>query len=94
MPRKRYRTHSLRRVYVRTPGGEIVIHYEKRPWGTPRCALCKRPLFGVPRDSRKLKDLPKTKKRPERPYGGYLCAECLRRELTLAILDKYAGELG
>ena len=87
MPRRRYRTHSLRKTHVRTPGGRLVVHYEKRKKGIPKCAICKKPLAGTVRDPR---DVPKSKKRPNRPYGGYLCAECLHRELTLAIIEKYS----
>ncbi len=91
MPRPRYRTRSLRKVFVRTPGGRLVIHYEKRNKGWYKCAICGRPLAGVPREP---KDYPKSSRRPERPYGGYLCAECLRRELTLEIIRRYAPNIG
>jgi len=70
-------------------------HYEKFMYelpeagkkGIPKCAICKKPLAGTVRNPR---DVPKSKKRPNRPYGGYLCAECLHRELTLAIIEKYS----
>lgn len=29
----------------------------------------------------KMQRLPKTKKRPERPYGGRLCSACARRAI-------------
>ena len=49
MPRQRYRSRSLRRVYVRTPGGRTVIHYEKRKSLPAKCAICGAELQGVPR---------------------------------------------
>ncbi len=86
MPRPGRRTHSLRWVYRRTPGGRTVIHYEKRKPGPAKCAICGSPLNGVPRlIPVKLRRLAKTEKRPERPYGGHLCHRCLTRLLKEAI---------
>lgn len=90
MPRPRYRSGSLRRVKKKTPGGKSVIHYEKRRKSPYKCAICGAPLFGVPLDP---KQYPKSSRRPERPYGGYLCAECLRRELVFAIIKKHAPNI-
>jgi large subunit ribosomal protein L34e len=78
MVRPMYRTRSWRRVIRRTPGGDVVIHFEKRKPKPARCARCGRPLGGVPRlRPSELRKLPKTAKRPERPYGGVLCGTCL-----------------
>lgn len=86
MPRPTYRNRSWRRVIVRTPGGRIVIHYERRRPNKPVCMVCGKPLNGVPalRPS-ELSKLAKTEKRPERPYGGVVCPECLARGLRNAI---------
>lgn len=76
----RHRTRTLKRVKVRTPGGRVVIHYKKKKPNKAKCANCKKPLSGVPRlRSNELRKLSKTEKRPERPYGGYLCSECMRK---------------
>lgn len=86
MVRPALRSRSLRRVYRRTPGGVAVVHYERRKPGPARCARCGRPLFGVPRlRPSQLRGLPKTRKRPERPYGGVLCANCLEELLREAV---------
>ena len=70
-----HRTRSLRRKQVRTPGGRLVIHYKKRRPKIAHCATCKKPLKGIPRERPYIMHkLPKTKKRPERPYGGILCS--------------------
>ncbi len=90
MPRPMYRSRSLRRRNVRTPGGRLVIHYGRRRKGPYKCAICKRPLFGVPRDVRKY---PKSSKRPERPYGGYLCADCLRKLMIKTIIERHAPNI-
>jgi large subunit ribosomal protein L34e len=80
MPRPRHRSRSLRRVQVRLPGGRTVTHYEKRRPSQARCAICGRPLNGVPRlRPVELRRLPKTAKRPERPFGGVICAACLEK---------------
>ena len=89
MPRPALRTHSRRRVYRRTPGGRTVIHYEKYKPNPARCAMCGAILNGVPRlPPAKLRQLAKTEKRPERPYGGYLCHKCLAKALKEAIRSR------
>lgn len=81
-----YRTRSWRRVKRVTPGGRLVVHYEKRKPGKAKCAICGTELHGVPalRPS-KLGKLAKTEKRPERPYGGVICPKCLMRGLKVAV---------
>lgn len=94
MPRPHQRTRSLRRVYVRTPGGETKIHYEKRRPGPARCAICGRPLNGVPRlRPVELRNLPKTAKRPERMFGGVLCVDCLEKLLKKTIRSQVLAQL-
>jgi large subunit ribosomal protein L34e len=76
------KSRTFRRVFVRTPGAKVKVHYKKRKPKIVRCAVCKKPLQGIPRLSKtKFKNLPKTKKRPQRPYGGYLCSKCSRKEI-------------
>ena len=86
MPRPMYRTRSWRRIIVRTPGGDVRIHYEKRRPGPAKCAICGSPLNGVPalRPSQ-LAKLSKTEKRPERMYGGVVCPRCLARGLRASV---------
>lgn len=90
MPRPGHRSRSKRRKFVRIPSGKTVIRYEKRHKGFYKCAVCGKPLSGVPREPSKF---PKNQRRPERAYGGYLCADCLRRELTLEIVDRFSKGL-
>jgi large subunit ribosomal protein L34e len=86
------RTKSLKRKKVKTPGKRSVTHYKKEKPGVAKCAICKKPLHGVPRlNPLEMKKLPKTKKRPERPYGGNLCSKCMRglfRRTAREILGK------
>ncbi len=94
MPRPALRTRSRRRVYVRTPGGRTVVHYEKRRPGPARCGMCGRPLAGVPRlRPVELRKLPKTKKRPERMFGGVLCPDCLTKVLKRTVREQVIREL-
>ncbi len=94
MPRPAYRSRSLRRVRRRTPGGETRTYYEKRRPGPARCAICGRPLNGVPRlRPPKLRNLPLSSKRPERPYGGVLCPTCLEKLLKKTIRETVLAEL-
>ncbi len=87
MVRPALRSRSRRRIHVTTPGGEGVVHYEKRKPGPARCARCGRPLNAVPRlRPNRMKRLSKTSKRPERPYGGVLCASCLAELLRESII--------
>ncbi|MEW6063175.1 MAG: 50S ribosomal protein L34e [Nanoarchaeota archaeon] len=76
------KSRSLRRVYVRTPGGRTVIHYRKRKPKLARCGICGKGLKGVLRERpNRMRNLAKTKKRPSRPYGGVLCSNCTRLKL-------------
>ena len=76
----KYKSRTLRRVKVRTPGGNVVVHYRRRKPAKAQCAVCGDVLKGVAR-ANKLRNLPKTDKRPERPYGGVLCSRCMRQKI-------------
>ena len=76
------RSRSLRRVYKRLPGGRLTVHFEKRKPQKAKCASCSRPLSGVARGiASRIRKLAKTERKPERPYGGYLCAPCTRERI-------------
>jgi len=80
MPELRYRSRSYRRVHKRTPGGQNVLRYKKKKPSKHVCAECGAILHGVPRGRPyQVNKLSKSKKRPNRPFGGYLCSECLRK---------------
>jgi len=76
------KSRTFRRVKVKTPGGKTVMHYRKRKGKKFQCSNCKKPLHGIPHlIHSKWKDLPKTKKRPQRPFGGVLCSSCSRKRI-------------
>ncbi|MBL7055182.1 50S ribosomal protein L34e [Candidatus Woesearchaeota archaeon] len=79
MPAPNKRSRTFRRVYRKVPGGKTVLHYKKRKPSKAKCGKCKAILKGVPRERPyKMRTMAKTKKRPERPYGGALCSKCTR----------------
>ncbi len=76
------RSRTFRRVYVRTPGGRNIVHYRIRKPSRAHCSNCGTVLHGMKAMApRAMHSMPKTEKRPERPYGGMLCSQCMRREI-------------
>ncbi len=74
-----FKSGRLRKIAVKTPGGKVKTHYRERKPSKAICGSCKKQLAGVPREvASKMRNLPKTMKRPERPYGGVLCSKCTR----------------
>ncbi len=82
MPSGKHKSGRYRKVFVKTPGGRNTVHFRRRKPSKAICATCKKQLAGVPRElPSKMANLPKTTKRPERPYGGTLCSACTRKLL-------------
>ena len=82
MPAPRLRSRSLRKVFRKVPGGRVSLHYKKRKPKAAKCGNCGAALKGVPRELPfKMRSMAKTKKRPERPYGGVLCSRCMRQTI-------------
>ncbi|MEE9525234.1 MAG: 50S ribosomal protein L34e [Candidatus Woesearchaeota archaeon] len=78
----RFKSRSKKLKYVKTPGGRTVTHYKAKKTGKAKCAGCGKVLPGTANKSvSKMKNLPKTKKRPTRLFGGYLCSSCTRKKL-------------
>jgi len=84
MPRGMHKSGRFRRIAVSTASkkGNKNIHYRESKPQKAKCGHCGKQLLGVPREMpAKMANLPKTVKRPERPYGGNLCSACTRRLL-------------
>jgi large subunit ribosomal protein L34e len=82
MPEGKHKSRTLRRVYRKTPGNRVVLHYRVRKPRAAVCGGCGITLKGVPRKLvPKLRNLPKTMRRPTRSYGGYLCSRCAREKI-------------
>ena len=78
----RYKSRSFRQVSRKVPGGKTKIHYKYKKPKKAHCAKCGALLAGVPRERpNKMKNMAKTKKRPQRPFGGVLCSKCMRKEI-------------
>ena len=83
MVRGMFKSRTFRRVFVKTPGAETKIHYRKRKPSKAKCGGCGVELKGVPRERPyRMQNMPKTAKRPERPFGGVLCSKCMRKEIV------------
>ena len=83
MPEGKKRARTLRRVFVKTPGGRTTLHYKERKPGKAHCADCGKVLAGVIQGTvSKVKGLPKSKRNPKRPYAGMLCGGCMRVEMV------------
>ena len=82
MVRGMHKSKTLKKVFVRTPGGKTVTHYRKRKPAASKCSSCGEKLKGVPRERPKaLKKINRSARRPERPFGGVLCSSCSRKEI-------------
>lgn len=80
MVQPRFRSRTMRRVSVRTPGGKVALHHRKRKQSKLTCHNCGKILPGTkPFISKNKNNLSKSQKRPERPYGGVLCSGCMRK---------------
>ncbi|MEM4259664.1 MAG: 50S ribosomal protein L34e [Candidatus Woesearchaeota archaeon] len=81
MVRPSLRSRSYRRVKVRVTKSTVARYLKRKP-KIAHCANCGAVLKGVPRERPyKMHNMPKTKKRPERPYGGVLCSSCSRETI-------------
>jgi len=85
VPRPALRSRSLKRIWRRLPSGITKIHYVRRKSYSASCAICGRELNGIPRDTKIIRRGAKTEKRPERPYGGNVCPNCLASLIKLSV---------
>ena len=84
MVRPALRSRSIRKVFRKVPGNRTSLQYKKQKPKVAKCS-CGAILKGVPRELPfRMASMAKTKKRPERPYGGVLCTKCMRQ----FIIDK------
>ena len=79
----KHRNRSFRKVSVKL-STRVTVHYRKRNPARAQCGQCGKFLQGVPRAKPvALRTMPKTKKRPQRPYGGVLCSACTRKVMII-----------
>jgi len=86
------RSRTLRRIHVRTPGNRNVVHYKQKKKNRPHCSSCGSLLHGIKAMMpREMHSMPKSTKRPERPYGGVFCSQCMRREIIQKARQQLSG---
>ncbi len=88
MPNRHERASEKK--FVRTISGKAKIVYFKGKSKKHHCALCKKPLHGVPHSSSvfEMAKLSKTQKRPSTMFGGVLCSSCRKKTVEETIKVK------
>ena len=72
----------LRKTTRRSQSGRTVVRYKRAKPSAAHCALCGGKLNAVPRARpSEMAKFAKTEKRPERIFGGVLCAGCVKAAL-------------
>jgi len=87
--RHAYATKSNRTRVVKTPGGRLVVQYQKKPTKHPRCGFSGVVLQGLParRPSEiSSKRLSKKNKTVNRVYGGCLAHAVVKERIIRAFL--------
>lgn len=74
----RLRSNSAKIRQRRSPSGKTILLIRPKKLSTATCALCKAKLNAVPTSREKHSKKSKTEKRPERIFGGVLCANCVQ----------------
>lgn len=86
----RLHSRSMRKLRKRMPGGRKKIAEARKRPSMPVCAVTREVLHGVPRArGTDMTRIQKSKRRPERPYGGMLSSKATR----LLIIKKVRGEI-
>ncbi|KAI8471187.1 MAG: ribosomal protein L34Ae [Monoraphidium minutum] len=82
-----YASASNRTRVVKTPGGKLVVQYQKKPTKHPKCGATGVILHGLPqRRPASLKRLSKKNKTVNRIYGGALSHAVVRERIVRAFL--------
>jgi ribosomal protein L34E/ribosomal protein L14E/L6E/L27E len=85
MVQGKFKSSRLRQRKLKVPGGATKTRYLERKPKQAKCGETGEALHGIPRMSgNQAKNVPKTTKRPERPYGGVLSSKAMR--------NKFKGE--
>ena len=86
-----YNTQSNKVRKVRTPGSKVVVQYVQKRAHGPRAPLdscdCGKRINGIAQlRPYHYKKLSKRQKTVSRPYGGVLCAGCVKSRIIRAFL--------
>ena len=78
--RRAQRTRSMKKTRIRTPGGKTVVRIKKKRPSYHKCGKCGSKLNRKRLRIKEIKNIPKTKRRPERPLPE-LCPRCMREAM-------------
>ncbi|MFX1511005.1 MAG: 50S ribosomal protein L34e [Promethearchaeota archaeon] len=89
MPPPVRRTKGQKTRKIKTPGARLATHYSRRGKNSVNCGICKKPLQGISKGRiSDIRSLSKSSKRPNRPYGGQLCSNCLKTAIEENLYSK------
>lgn len=77
-------SNSLRRVKKKASGGRTVLHMTKKKPEHLLCYKCGAKLNRPKHTNIEIRKLPKTKRRPQRPFPG-LCSKCMRKHFKESV---------
>jgi large subunit ribosomal protein L34e len=80
MTQPKFRARTFRRVFRKTPGGNTVLHHERRKNSRPTCPICGIELHAARMSAVALRKLPRSGRRIERPLPN-LCPKCMRQKM-------------
>ena len=82
----RYRSRTYRRTHQTTPGRVSKVSYKRPNPNTPHCGITHEKIHGIPRLRQgRFSTLSKSKKRPNRKYGGTYSPTTVKRALQRSI---------
>jgi len=82
------KSRKVKRTQVVTPGNNSAVRYRKKKAKFAKCQLTGEKLNGVPRVTKsKLAKLPRSQRRPTRPFGGVLSPAAMKRVLIERVRD-------
>jgi large subunit ribosomal protein L34e len=80
MAGKSINSRTKRRVAVKLPGNRTKVKITNKKPSRAVCASTGKPLQAVPQlKGPQIRRLSKSKRRPERPYGGFLSSKAMRK---------------
>ena len=85
---------TKKKKFVKTPGGEVKVRYNRKRPGKHHCALDHSALHGVPhnRKNHEVSKLSRSKRKPSVMFGGILSGNSRRKVMEEAIKVKYFGK--
>ncbi|MFT4313072.1 MAG: 50S ribosomal protein L34e [Candidatus Woesearchaeota archaeon] len=78
----KHKSGSVRKVFVKTPGGQTKTVYKLRKPSRATCPVTGEKLQGIPHvRPTELRNTPVSKRKPSRAYGGNLSSKAARRAI-------------